>query len=356
MKTKNNDEANELRWKPGTPGHYEVYYITFNHLESKTGYWIRYTMTAPDAGKGDPCAQLWFFTFDAESPDRNFGITRRFPIDLLETTAYPFSIDIGGNRLENGALSGSLEGAGHSAKWDLKFDPSPVPFLHYPKILYKVQVTDTTVLSPHLDTRFTGTVEADGRKFKFDGDPGDQTHLWGSEHALRWQWAHCNHYAEDDEAVFEAVCAQVKRGPITLPPLHLVYLKLRDRESRGDRESSGDREFHLNNPLDIIMSRSKASPGSWDIRAANLTTRLDIEITCRTADLIDAEYFDPSGEPAYCANTEVASSLVKVYTRPAPLAKWRKISTLTSTGTTHVEWGDRKPHAQAGKKLIVLND
>lgn len=344
MKTRTADEANELRWKTGERGRYEVYYLTFNHLETRTGFWIRYTLTAPDEKGGEPYAQLWFTMFDYDDPANNFGVTKRFPIGELEAGAGPFSLRIGGAVLRSGEAAGAIAGGGHDVRWNLTFTPATLPFLHFPKALYRMEITDTTALSPHLDTRFSGTIEADGRRFVFDGEPGDQTHLWGREHAQRWQWAHCNHFAEDPGAVFELLCAQVKRAGIMLPPLHLLYLKL------------GDREIQLNNPIDMLTTRGKASPGSWVIRAANYTTRVDFDITCRKADLVEAEYFDPSGERAFCANTEVASSLVKVYTRPSPLVKWSRVETLTSLGTTHVEWGDRKPHQQAANRIELVDE
>ena len=40
---------NVLQWD-GTPGHYEVYYLSATDPASGIGLWIRYTMVAPIAG------------------------------------------------------------------------------------------------------------------------------------------------------------------------------------------------------------------------------------------------------------------------------------------------------------------
>ncbi|MEW5944737.1 MAG: tocopherol cyclase family protein [bacterium] len=339
----NADEANELRWKRGTRNHYEVYYLTLNNLSTKTGFWIRYTLTAPAQGKGDTCFAVWFSFFDFEQQDKNFGITRKYPTHDAEASSRPFSLRIGANLLTNGALSGNIAGAGHSASWDLTFEPSPQVFLHFPRILYARQFTDTTVLSPHLNTTFTGTIEADGRTFELRGDPGDQTHLWGREHAREWAWAHCCRFDEDERAVMESLVAKVRRFGINLPPIHLIYLKY------------GDRECHLINPHEILMTKSARRLGEWFVNARSATVRIDMEITCRNQDLIEAEYFDPNGHRAWCCNTEVGSALIRVYRRSNPFAAWRREETLTSLGTTHVEWGARTQSRDVKNKLIVVD-
>ena len=67
-------EADNVRvWDGHKRGHYEVWYVTFNHRESNTGYWIRYALESPEAGRGDPYAQLWFAHFDARDPERTFA-------------------------------------------------------------------------------------------------------------------------------------------------------------------------------------------------------------------------------------------------------------------------------------------
>ncbi len=44
-------EADNVRnWDGVARPHYEVWYLTFNHRESGTGYWICYTLDAPASG------------------------------------------------------------------------------------------------------------------------------------------------------------------------------------------------------------------------------------------------------------------------------------------------------------------
>ena len=52
---------NVLQWD-GTPGHYEVYYLSATDPASGIGLWIRYTMVAPL--DGDATCSLWFMAMD----------------------------------------------------------------------------------------------------------------------------------------------------------------------------------------------------------------------------------------------------------------------------------------------------
>jgi hypothetical protein len=106
------ERDNRMVWDHRETGHYEVWYATFNHRPSQTGFWIRYTLESPRTGHGAPYCQLWFAMFDAEDPRRNLAVNRRFPIDQLEHRADPFWIRIGPAQLTHTHLSGTLCTAG----------------------------------------------------------------------------------------------------------------------------------------------------------------------------------------------------------------------------------------------------
>src|SRR5437870_5438514 len=125
------NEANGARFT-GAAGHYEVWYATFSHLPSRTGFWIRYTLEAPL--HGEPYAQLWFARFDSRDPSRTFGINRRFPIGTLFRQRDPFRLTIGEAELKNDGMRGTLLGGGHEVSWDLGWRPSDRVHLHLPDL------------------------------------------------------------------------------------------------------------------------------------------------------------------------------------------------------------------------------
>jgi hypothetical protein len=183
-------------WDGTARGHYEVWYLTCNHLASRTGYWIRYTLESPLAGHGEPYAQLWFAAFDHAAPARTFALNQRHPIAALRATATPFSLAIGDHaRLTHGSARGHIAGHGHEARWDLRWLPAPRTHHQLPALIYRTTFADTKVLTPNLDVPIRGMLTVDGRTLEFDGDPGGQTHLWGRKHAHSWAWGHCNAFA-----------------------------------------------------------------------------------------------------------------------------------------------------------------
>lgn len=322
--------ANRLRWVSGDTGHYEVYYLTLNHLASKSGFWIRYTLTAPEPVHGGAYAQIWFSYFNYRSPERNFALKQRYPIGELKSAADPFSLRIGNNVLEAGHASGAIAGLGHDASWDISFAPSKTVHYHLPKFLYSIELADTVALCPNLDAHFTGTIKLDGETLELRGDPGCQTHLWGSKHAERWAWAHCNGFREDPGAVFEGLCVQVKRLGLSLPPLNLLHLRFRGRD------------YNFTDVHTALRCGGSFETGLWRFHAVSGRTLFRGEISCRPEDMVCAEYFDPDGERAYCHNSEVGDAAIRMYTRPNPLASWRHVDTITSIATTHAEFAARE--------------
>src|SRR2546426_923097 len=103
---------NVMQWR-GQPGHYEVWYLTFNHRAEGAGFWIRYTLEAPTDARKEPYCQLWFALFDARDWARSFGIHETFPRSALVHRESPFEISIGPSRLHHGAANGKITGGGH---------------------------------------------------------------------------------------------------------------------------------------------------------------------------------------------------------------------------------------------------
>ncbi len=321
-------ERDNVRVWQGDPGHYEVWYLTFNHRPTRTGFWIRYTLEAPLAGRGDPHAQLWFARFDAADPRRSFAINHRLPISSMEARAAPFEVRIGEARLTHGSAQGSLAGAGHSARWDLAWAPARRTHLHLPERLYRSPRIGTKVLSPNLDVALHGRIEVDGRTIALEGEPGGQSHVWGRKHAFAWAWGHCNAFEGRPGAVLEALTARPRR---LTPPLTLLILVLDGEPLRFTALA------------DTLLARGRTGTAHYAFRALGARARVEGRYTCRPEDMVLAEYADPDGEPSFCANTEVADLEVRVYRRPGWLRRWVEQARLVAPRCGHFEVGGRAP-------------
>ncbi|GAB4519092.1 MAG: hypothetical protein Tsb0020_37640 [Haliangiales bacterium] len=349
-----NEADNLCRWDGHSPGHYEVWYVTFNHQQSDTGFWIRYTLEAPL--HEPPYAQLWFAYFDARNPDNHFGINRRFPIEALRTESAPFSVSIAPegdpgrepNQLTHTGIRGHLAGDGHEATWDLSWTPQGHSHQHLPRTMYRRGgMGETTVLSPNLDVALSGTVTVDGRRLVLEREPGGQTHLWGRKHANAWAWGHCNALRDRVGnrrvgACLEALSLDLVRAGIALPRLTLFSLYLDGRVHRFC-------DFRH-----LMQTRSDHGPGFFTMRGSGLKHRVEARFECRPEDMIATPYADPDGEPSWCANTEIADLEIIISERTGPLS-WREHEVLTATSCGHFEIGRRAMPGTAMRAHVTVD-
>jgi len=334
------DLANRLRWDFRKPGRYEVYYLTFNHLESGRAFWIRYTLNSPSKDGSEPYAQVWFSYFDAAEPGRNFALKRKYSIEKMHVEENLFTLWIDGCEISTGHIKGHIEDAVHEVRWDLEYTCDDPVHLHLPKFLYKYQIADTIVLSPGVDAKFSGKIMVDGERLAFDGAPGCQTHIWGKKHAQRWAWGHCNAFDGSPGTVFEGLSVQIRRAGITLPAVNLLFLR------------HNGREYRFTEVLSALRCRSSFDTGYWNFSARQGNILIRGEISCGFRDLVRADYIDPDGEPSYCHNTEVAVAKITIFEKKSAFGKWEEVERLAAPHTMHVEFAARQPDPRVEKTIL----
>jgi hypothetical protein len=321
-----------------TPGHYEVWYLTFNHRPTRTGFWIRYVIESPK--EGAPYGMLWFACFDADDPDKNVAVHTEVPIATLDAASLPFNLKLGGAELGHDHARGRIRGGGHDVKWDLSWLPAPTTHRHLPDVIYKTSFADTRVVSPNLDVPIRGTVTVDGRSFTLEGVPGDQTHLWGRKHAHAWAWGHCNAFEGQRGAVLEILSVRLKKRGLVTPPLTLLALYL-------DGEAHRLTEFRH-----TLLARAQFQTAHFQFSARSRDVKIAGEFRCRPEDMVLSPYVDPDGEPCFCANTCVGDLELTV-TKRRGLLGWTEPVRLFSGKSAHFEVAARvadpaiaRPHAK----------
>jgi hypothetical protein len=317
-------DANTLRWN-GRPGHYEVYYVTLTDAATGVGYWIRYTLLAPE--EGAPSCALWFLAMDPAN-----GITARretFPIAQLTAHSDPFRLEIGSATLADGAAAGELE----DVAWSLRWDPGRT----YEHVRPALRPAASTIYClPHGDVAFAGQIHHAGRTVHLDGARGAQAHLWGSKHARRWAWARCSDFrttgGEHAEDTFvDGVSARVSRFGRELGPFTPVV-------GRIDGE-----DFASTTTWRVLKNHSSFSPDRWRFEALGARRKLVGEVEADRRLLAGVTYHDPDGQPAYCYNTETATMRLEVYERTGARSGWRHAAALEGEGCAHFEYAQREP-------------
>jgi hypothetical protein len=318
--------ANALVWD-GSPGHYEVYYLSATDPATGIGLWIRYTMRAPTAGAAD-CA-LWFMAMDRDG--LRVGRKASFPIAALGAEPDPFRLRIGESELSDRGMTGGFG----DVRWDLRWEPRLGAYEHVHPILRRAKVAKTILVLPHPDLALHGTVRFDGRELELDGARGAQAHLWGSKHASRWAWAHCDDFDSPDgeprEGDFlDGVSVYVPRLGREIGPSTPIVGRLLGED------------FLATSPLAVTRTKSEIALTSWRFEARAGRRKVIGEVDAPRESLVGVTYHDPDGDLVWCYNSEVASMRAEVWDRTAPgRSGWMLRETLVADGRAHFEYAQR---------------
>lgn len=336
----NTSPDNELRWQ-GQPGHYEVWYLTFSHPTTQTGYWIRYTLDASEEPKRETYAQVWFGFFDAQNRDRSFALNERFPMNFFRSQQAPFSIEVGSSRLSHESADGSIQGKNHIARWNLRWTPVPATYRILPTWAYDTDLVRTKVLSPNLHIELQGEIEVDGQRIVLNGEPATQSHIWGRKHADAWAWSHCGDFEGYPDAVLETLSVRFQLGPILSPPISFLFLSL------------GDERFEFNRFHQAVFgSISFWETGEYQVRAKDRDVRIEVRCKAHPEDMVLATYVDPDGENSYVHNTEVADCTVLLFHFDG--LYWKETAKLRANKTAHFEYGGRSPDPAVVRRFESL--
>jgi hypothetical protein len=323
---------NVLQWD-GTPGHYEVHYLSATDPASGIGLWIRYTMVAPLAA--DPTCSLWFMAMDPAG-DVRVGRKVSFGVDQLVAEPDPFRLTIGDSELSDRGMAGGFD----DVRWELRWEPGSRSYEHVHPLLRRGRIAKTVLTLPHADLAIDGTVAFDGRELTLAGARGGQAHLWGSKHANRWAWAHCNDFAGHEGAFVDGVSVFVPRFGREIGPSTPVVGRFLDDD------------FVANGPVGVVRAPSTFGLTSWHFEATAGKRRIMCEVDAPRTSLVGVTYHDPDGDLAYCYNSEAATMRVSVFDKAWPgRFPWILRDTLESDGRAHFEYAQREP--VPGLELLV---
>ena len=327
---------NAMQWD-GEPGHYEVWYVTFTDPASGVGFWIRYTMVAPlpETGEQATCS-LWLMAMDPADPGRNVGQKVSFPVSQLHATAEPFELRIGDATLTDHGMTGSLQQDGIASEWDLSWKPRLEAYGHVHPFLRRAKIAKTVLFLPHPGVGVRGSVQIGERRIDVAGAEGGQAHLWGSKHATRWAWAHCNDFTGPDgrprdDTFIDGVSVYVPRFGRQIGPNTPVVARI------------GGRDLLSVGPLAVTRNPSEFGLDHWRFEARAGRRKATCEVSARREDLVGVTYHDPDGELAYCYNTEVADLRLNLWERDGRRGPWRKVDELRSERHAHFEYAQRTP-------------
>ncbi|MCO5315252.1 MAG: hypothetical protein M9938_03695 [Solirubrobacterales bacterium] len=274
-------------------GHYESWYLKAGDRDRGLAIWIRYTVHKRPGRL--PEGSLWFTLFDVEA-ERPFAVKQ---------TAGPGSAIPGsGCFLEVEGLgsfgpdraAGTISGMDREASWQLEITGTEAPLEHLPSRLYETGFPRTKLLTVQPAGRFSGTVEAGGRKVELDGWPGMIGHNWGVRHAERWIWLHGTDFeGRGPDTWIDLACGQLRIGRWTTPWV-----------TNGAVSIDGDR-FRLGGILKSLRgSRIRPESGGGRITVGSDGLDLSARISAPAGNTVAWVYADPDGSEHHTLNCSIS--------------------------------------------------
>jgi len=284
-------------------GHYESFYLKAAHPSEPLAVWIRYTVhKSPGAV---PHGSLWFTLFDgaAEGPTAS-----KITLEPEELAAGAGDyIRVGDSHFGPASVAGRADSERGDAAWELAFESGEAPYRHLPRDwMYGAPVPRTKLESPHPAARFTGWVEAGGRRIELDGWPGMVGHNWGEQHAERWIWMHGAGFdGHGDDTWLDAALGRIKLGPVTAPWIGNASLAL-------------DGSYHRLGGIERVLSTEVGeTPRGCDFVLPAKDVTVFGSVLAEPKDRVGWVYADPDGSEHHTVNCSIARMRLTVRRRGA---------------------------------------
>ncbi len=299
------ERHNQVRFARGNGALVESLFCKM-HLPDGEALWLRYTLRRSGPGDEPVVGGLWALL---SGPDGHVGGCDTFGADAIAVAGKRFWVRVGPGEMSMGRATGQIDhlvtGDGTAVSgtlsWNLVFQTGTPCLVHFPNdLMYSGPFPRNKIASPHVSTRFFGTVVVAGRQIYVRSAPGMQGHNWGTGVSGDWVWAHANVFSDDREAVFEAISSRITVGPMTMPPLSVAYLRL------------GGREYLLNGPKAMASARSTTGPMSWHLSAAGAGIRLEASLDAPPERTIALGYVSSDGGLVPCQNSNLANARIHI--------------------------------------------
>ena len=273
-------------------GLYESYFLKAHHPEKPRAFWMRHTVHKRPGH--DPIGSVWLTLFDADADEPVRAAKESFPADRLAADGY---IRIADSWLGPGAATGRVPGT----TWDFTFATDEPEQRHLPyEWMYTKAVPRTKSLTPYPAARFSGRLGG----WDLDGWTGVVSHNWGTEHAERWIYLHCCHFAGHDEHTWlELVTGRIKLGPVTTPWI-----------ANGALQLDGTRH-RLGGPQRARATKVEEHPTAARFVIPGDGVRIEGELSAPSEHFVAWRYASPDMDERHSVHSSIADLRLRV-TRP----------------------------------------
>jgi hypothetical protein len=278
--------------------YYESRFVRANDPDGPRAMWLRSTVLLPTAGV--PVADSWVMLFDPDGAGSR-AFKAPYPIDQSDFRYDTWTARLGPTSIDDTSACGVMEGPDRSARWDLRITPGvekPVKLLTDRG--YKAKFPTAKTMVRHPLARFDGIVELDDVALHVDGWTGSVNHNWGRRHTPAYAFGQVCGFDGAPDASLEIVTARAAVGPLAVPAVTLLVLRLEGRE------------IAVRSLLASRHTRGAYRPFSWSFGARVDDVTVDGEITAQPTDVIGLTYTDTDGESKFCYNSALATCRIRL--------------------------------------------
>lgn len=285
--------ANYTRYKPGSTGHYESFFVRANHPHKALAFWIRYTIFQPSGKPENAIGELWAIVFNGEN-NAHVALKAEYPVSKCSFATDDFNIVIGDAVLTPGMLHGNISYGTQNIRWDLTYTGNQEPLFLFPPKLYSTKLPKAKSLVALPNAIFNGNIVVNGETINISDWVGSQNHNWGSKHTDHYAWGQVCGFDNEQDAFLEIATARIKLGPLWTPFMTPVVLRYKGHE------------YSLNS-LGETFRRAKFGYFYWDFNAKKEDVVIKGSILALQKDFVCLPYYNPPGGIKYCLNTKIAS-------------------------------------------------
>jgi hypothetical protein len=286
---------NRCRYAPGTAsGHYESYFQRANHPTRPLALWIRYTIFSPQGRPADALGELWAIWFDGER-DRIVAVKEETQLARCSFDDGGTLARIGSATLSTDRLAGSAQTADHAVAWDLQYGGGEPPLLLLQPALYDRGLPKAKALVGRPNAVYRGTMTVDGEPQAIDGWVGSQNHNWGARHTDRYAWGQVAGFDGEPESFLECATARLRLGPLWLPTMTLIVLRL-----HGET-------YALNSLAQAVRAQARVDDLEWRFASRGSDVTIEGVVSAPASRFIALRYANPPGGVKICLNSKLAS-------------------------------------------------
>lgn len=320
--------GNQTVYGRGSEPFYEVYYLTVNHHETRSAFWLRATLLNTHTPNPDRRGGLWLARF--AEPEQGGNLALRVPIDESRVAVRDggFELRLADSVLREGHWEAQFTADGHDVRWSLDWTPNETAVWLIPPLVRRLGVNKADVAVQNVDIAVHGLLTIDGETYTFQGAPAGQSHHWGIHYAREWIWAHCNDFVERPGAWLEALSVKmVHAGPVKIPVTMFAL-------------HTGESSVRINATSQMFTSRAAYQEGRWVWTVQDGYTRADVELSAPPSRFVAFPYESPHNQMYTCHNTCQADILVRVFTRR--FGGWRLVDELRGPERAAAEFCTRE--------------